>query len=195
MTDQELKDLVAGLAKGQAETKALMAENAKAQAENAKAQAETRAQMAKTDARLDKVAKLFGNTTRNNSDIAEKFFANGFIKNTKLGNLKFDDVMQKSEKHRGKTQEEYDILLTNGNAIAIIEVKHKAHVNDLEPLDRKIKNFKKLFPIYEKYVVYGALASFHINKDAKKEILKRGYFAVERDGDLISTQSTELKTA
>ncbi|MEY3882396.1 MAG: hypothetical protein RIQ94_3192 [Pseudomonadota bacterium] len=51
------------------------------------------------------------------------------------------------EKHRGQMQEEYDLVMTNGNAIGIVEVKYKAHSNDLDKLDRKMKNFKKLFPI------------------------------------------------
>ena len=38
-----------------------------------------------------------------------------------------------------KTQEEYDLFLTNGEVIAIIEVKYKAHLNDIDKLSRKFK--------------------------------------------------------
>jgi hypothetical protein len=81
------------------------------------------------------------------------------------------------EKHRGQTQEEYDIFLTNGESIAIVEVKYKAHLEDINKL-------------------YGAMASIHFNKDTKDELLKQGYFIVERSGDLIHTENSDyLKVA
>ena len=100
------------------------------------------------------------------------------------------------EKHRGKIQEEYDIFLTNGGSIAIIEVKYKAHLDDIKKLERKFNHFKKLFPIYKDYKLYGAMASFYFNQDTKDELLKQGYFIVERHGDLISTENSDyLKVA
>jgi hypothetical protein len=84
--------------------------------------------------------------------------------------------------------------MTNGNAIAIVEVKYKAHENDLDKLDRKMRHFKQLFPIYQDYKQYGAIAAFHINDDAKEEALKRGYFVLQRSGDLVHTESGEQLT-
>ena len=93
--------------------------------------------------------------------------------------MTFDDITKNMEKHRGTIQEEYDIFLTNGESIAIIEVKHKAHLEDIDKLDRKFNNFKK---------------------EIKDELLKQGYFQgyfiVERCGDLINTENSEyLKVA
>ena len=81
--------------------------------------------------------------------------------------------------------------MSNGNAIGIVEVKYKAHINDLEKLERKMKNFKTLFPWFENYKLYGAMASFHINDDAKREALNRGFFVLQRSGDLIHTDAAE----
>jgi hypothetical protein len=50
-------------------------------------------------------------------------------------------------------------------------------------LDRKMQNFKKLFPIYQNYKQYAAIASFQINDTAKREALKRGYFVLQRISD------------
>ncbi|MDQ7089658.1 MAG: hypothetical protein Q9M50_03315 [Methylococcales bacterium] len=100
------------------------------------------------------------------------------------------------EKHRGKIQEEYDLFLTNGESIAIIEVKYKAHFNNIEKLERKFNHFKKLFPIYQNYKLYGAMASFYFNKETKDELLKQGYFILERCGELINTENSDtLKVA
>jgi len=51
-----------------------------------------------------------------------------------------------------------------------------------------------LFPIYQNYKQYGAIATFHINDDAKREALRRGYFVLQRCGDLVHTESAEQLT-
>jgi hypothetical protein len=175
MTDDELKELVASLAIDQKETSAQL-----------KA---TDAQLKETDRKLNKVAKMIGSISANQGDVAEDFFYNSFIKDNHLGVLAFDDITKNMAKHRGNIQEEYDIFLTNGDAIAIVEVKYKAHREDIGKLTRKFENFKKLFPIYKNYKLYGAMASFYFNQDTKDELLELGYFVVERCGDLIRTEN------
>ncbi|RIZ70521.1 MAG: hypothetical protein D0528_01315, partial [Methylococcales bacterium] len=83
----------------------------------------------------------------------------------------------------------HSLIMTNGDVVGIVEVKYKAHENDLDRLDRKMQNFKKLFPIYQNYKQYGAIASFHINDDAKEAALSRGYFVLQRSGDVVHTES------
>lgn len=182
MTDEELKMLVASLAISQQKTDAQLKE--------------TDAQLKETDRKLNKVAKMLGGIGSNQGDVAEDFFYNSLIKDNHLGCLTFDDVTKNMSKHRGQLQEEYDIFLTNGNAIAIIEVKYKAHLEDISKLERKFNNFKKLFPIYKDYKLYGAMASFYFNQETKDELLKQGYFVVERSGDLVKTENSDyLKEA
>ena len=182
MTDDELKELVASLAVSQKQTDEQMKR--------------TDEQMKRTDKKLERVGVRLGNISNNQGDVAEEFFYNSLIKNNQLGSITFDDITKNMEKHRGNIQEEYDLFMTNGDSIAIVEVKYKAHINDLDKLDRKFNNFKKLFPIYKDYKLYGALAAFHMNDDAKEETLKRGYFALQRTGDLFSSENSEyLKVA
>ena len=166
MTDDELKALVASLAVSQQET----------------------------IRKLDKLGELYGNIGQNQGDVAEEFFFNSLANDTHLGSIHFDDIEKNSHKRRGKTEEEYDIIMTNGDAVGIVEVKYKAHENDLDKLDRKMQNFKKLFPIYQNYKQYGAIASFQINDSAKREALKRGYFVLQRSGDLVHTESSDHLT-
>ena len=184
MTDQELKDLVASLA---IDSKNLHA----AQMETRKQIEATSEQMKHNDKMLtDKLNRMgitLGNVTNNQGDVAEEFFFNSLANAPHLGSIYFDDIEKNGHKRRGKTEEEYDLIMTNGDVVGIVEVKYKAHENDLDRLDRKMQNFKKLFPIYQNYKQYGAIASFHINDDAKEAALSRGYFVLQRSGDVVHT--------
>jgi hypothetical protein len=95
------------------------------------------------------------------------------------------------KKHKGKIQEEYDLVMTNGEAVGIIEVKYKAHQNDVDKLERKMRHFKILFPWFKDYKIYGALAAFNVNDVAKKEALDRGFFVLQRKGDVLQTDCGE----
>lgn len=181
MTDEELKALVASLAIAQKETDEQIASLFVAQKETAE-------QMKRTDEKLERIGITLGNISRNQGDVAEEFFYNSLSENPHLGSICFDDIANNQRKRRGKIEEEYDIIMTNGEIIGIVEVKYKAHQNDLDKLDRKMRNFKKLFPIYEKYKLYGAIASFHINDDAKESALQRGFFVLQRKGDLVHSE-------
>jgi hypothetical protein len=212
MTDDELKALVASLAvdsknmhEAQKTTDEQMKLNALAQKTtdeqmklNALAQKATDEQMKRNDKmlteKLDRMGITLGNIGQNQGDVAEEFFFQSLIKDNHLGKIHFDDVVKNMEKHRGQIQEEYDLVMTNGEAIAVVEVKYKAHKNDLDKLDRKMKHFKQLFPIYQAFKQYGAIAAFHINDDAKEEALRRGYFVLQRSGDLVHTESSDYLT-
>ena len=198
MTDDELKALVASLAVSQDRTDEQMKLNAIAQKATDEQKKATDEQMKRNDKmlteKLDRMGITLGNIGKNQGDVAEEFFFQSLIKDNHLGKIRFDDVVKNMEKHRGKIQEEYDLVMTNGDAIAVVEVKYKAHTQDLDKLDRKMKHFKPLFPIYQAFKQYGAIAAFHINDDAKEEALRRGYFVLQRSGDLVHTESGEHLT-
>ena len=155
------------------------------------AQQKTDEQLKETDRKLEKVSELLGGIGKNQGDVAEEFFFNSLVDDPHLGGIHFDDISKNDYKQRGKLQEEYDIVMTNGNAIGIVEVKYKAHENDLGKLERKMRNFKALFPWFSDYKLYGAIASFHINNDAKKAALERGFFVLQRKGEIVQTDCSE----
>jgi hypothetical protein len=201
MTDDELKALVASLAidtKNMHEAQNRTDEQMKRTDEQMKRTDEqmkrTDEQLKRTDEKLERIGISLGNISNNQGDVAEEFFFQSLIKDNRLGKIRFDDVVKNMEKHRGQIQEEYDLVMTNGDVIAVVEVKYKAHKNDLDKLDRKMRHFKKLFPIYQAFKQYGAIAAFHINDDAKEEALRRGYFVLQRSGDLIHTESSDHLT-
>ena len=149
---------------------------------------QTDEQMKKTDARLDRVAKLVGNISNNQGDIAEEFFYNSIKAKPSLNGITYDFVDKNVTRNKNNTEDEYDILMVNGKDIAIIEVKYKAHTKDIKRLiNEKYTNFKKLYSEYKTYHHHLALASFNINDDVKKMAKENNVLLLQRKGDLIET--------
>jgi hypothetical protein len=146
--------------------------------------------MNRTDEKLDKVAKLVGNISNNQGDIAEEFFYNSIKDKPILAGISYDFVESNAHRSRAGVEDEYDILLVNGKDIAIIETKYKAHIGDIEKLtSKKYENFKKLYPEYREYTHHLGLASFYMNEDVKQFASEKNVILLQRKGDIIETIS------
>ena len=195
MTDQELKDLVASLAVNQAKTDVKLDRLAEAQAKTdfqmAKTDAQlakTDAQLAKTDAQLTKMMKLYGGIGKNLGHVAEEFFYNSLRAKPVLNGIHYDIIDKNITRSTSQTEREFDILLINGCEVAIIEVKHRAHPNDVDKLLKTLApDFRVLFPHYRDYRVHLALAAFSIDEDVKNYALCSGVTVLQRKGELIET--------
>ena len=195
MTDDELKALVAGLAVAQdrtdaqlARTDAQLAENAAQQAKTEAKLAETKALVDKTAAKIDKLAEMYGGVGNNLGAAAEEFYHNSLKADPVLAGTRFDFIDRNVTRSRGGVEDEFDLLLVNGSEVFVVEVKHKAHGNDLERLlDEKAPNFRRLFPEHAGRRQRFALAAFHIHDDLKKAALAQGVAVLQRKGDVIET--------
>jgi hypothetical protein len=94
--------------------------------------AKTDQQLAKTDAQLAKTERILSGIGINLGHAAEEFFANSLQKNKKLGKVKFDAVALQLKGHKGKVQDEFDVVMYNGNSVGLVEVKHKVHPSDVD---------------------------------------------------------------
>ena len=217
MTDGELKKLVASLAIAQQktdeqfkETSAQFKEQAKetsaqfketsaqfkAQAKETSAQIrETGAQLKKTDAKIDRIAKLVGNISNNQGDSTEEFFYRSLLKNSILGNLHFDAVYRNLPSHKGKLQDEFDIVLVNDDSVAIVETKHKAHPNLIDDmLKKKLPNFRILFPFYQKQKLYGVIASMVSNNKLIEKVKEAGLFFLTQQGQHVVLVNDKVRS-
>ena len=167
MTDKELKDLVSSLA---IESK-------------------------KTDIKLNKLltshkklGKMVGGISNNQGDIAEEFFYNSLSFKPTLAGINYDFVDKNITRRKNDIEDEYDLVMVNGRDVAIIEIKYKSHIDDVDRLlNKKYKNFKLLYPEYKNYTHHLGLASFNINNEVKDEALKNNVILLQRKGDLIET--------
>ena len=195
MTDEELRAILGNLASAQIKTEEQLAKTdaqlAKTDAQLAKTDAQlakTDAQLAKTDAKLSKLAEMYGGMGNNQGKVAEEFFFNSLKLNPVLNGIHFDFIDKNVTRSKAGIEEEYDLLLVNGRAIYIVEVKYCLHPKDVERMvGRKLTNFKKLFPEYQNYQIHLALASFAVDDDVKRMALDQGVTVLQRHGDVFET--------
>ena len=167
MTDQELKDLVASLVVSQQKTDE---------------------QMKKTDEKLTRLGIHLEGVTKSQGKVTEEFFYNSLKEHKTIANIKYDEIFKNLQKDKDNISDEYDMLLVNGKDILIIETKYRTKTKDLNKLiNKKYKNFKKLFPIYENYNHHLALASFQIEDSVKEKALKKGVLVLQRKGELVES--------
>ena len=145
-------------------------------------------QLAKTDAKLDRIAEMLGGVSNNQGKVAEEFFYNTLREHPVLLGKTFDTIDKNITRSFQKIQEEYDILLYNGDSVFIIEVKYRVHPQDIQRLiERKGEHFPLLFSQYRNFQRHLGLATFSIEDTVLQEALDRGVTVLQRCGDLIET--------
>jgi len=146
---------------------------------------ETNIQMKKTDEKLERMGIHLGGISNNNGEMAEEFFFRSLENKLEVGGIKYDDITRNQLKSRHGIREEYDIMLTNGKYLEIIEVKYKFHPSDVAKLERKIGNFKKLFPIYDSFTIHGSIAGMTMPEETIALAKEKGFHALIAKGDHI----------
>ena len=217
MTDQELKDLIASLAIESKKTDEQLRELKESQAktdeqitrfsqelrrssqefdkELRRSSQEFDKRMEKLENKLNKIGSMVGSISNNQGDVTEEYFVNSLKDCLKVGTINFDYLIENFVAKKGHNiLAEYDILLVNGESVAIVEVKYKAHIKDLEKLPKKIEELKNL-PQYKDYKVYAGIATFFATNDLVKKAKEQGYFILQRKGDVIITHSQNLRAA
>ena len=176
MTDQELKNLVASLAVSQAKTDA---------------------QIAKTDAIVRSISREYGNYINNQSRIVEEFFVKGIKKlNLRLAGVQFDDIAPNltRQNHSSGIGIELDALMTNGEVVAILEVKTILHIDDVEAVyDKRIPAFRKLFREYQDMDLLVLVGGMSINSDALDRAHEYGFICLQRDKQQLSIDASHSK--
>ena len=127
------------------------------------------------------------NYIRNVSDGCEQYFYNALNESKIVCGVKYDQVTSNVKDVFAKI--EVDVLLINGEEVLVVEVKQNARISHIKKLRKKFSIYKKVFPEFKDYQLKGALASFSLTKEVKKEALKEGLLVMERKGELIITSN------
>ncbi len=190
MTDAELKALVAGLATAQDRTDAQMAKTDAKIDRLVDRIAETEVLVRETSVEIKELSKMYGGASNNLGAAVEEFFYNSLKAHPVLGGVRFESVERNVPGRDDKTgqKDEFDLLLVNGSEVFVVEVKHRAHKDDLKDLlDEKAPNSRRMFPKYAGHRHRFALATFHIHDELKESALEKGVTVLQRKGDVIET--------
>ena len=194
-TERTLKEMFAKTDRQMRETDLKMKENAE---KTDRQMQETYKQMQETDRKIAQVSKQINGVTKQIGGIdnnigyhAEQFFQNVLANKKVFGGIKYDDIFFNMN-HREKV--EFDIVLENGNSVAIIEVKNRIRPNFVKKLaEERIKEFRKYFPEYKGYDAYLGIAGFSFGEDVLEEARKYGVGIIRQVGDGIEVDATGLR--
>ena len=130
--------------------------------------------------KLDKNAEQIGGIGNNLGDVAEEYFYTGLQSRKTLNGVKYDFV---NRNNRRRKDLEWDILLENGNSVAVLEVKHKLHPKDVENFaTRKLPMFRESLPEFVDYQVYGGVAGMAVPEDSRKMAEEYGLTVLTQNG-------------
>ncbi len=99
------------------------------------------------------------------------------------------DVHQVSQRVRKRVNGdtlEIDVLVTNQDAVLVVEVKSSLGVEDVKELMKDLRRFRHFFPEYEQKRLYGAVAGIEIEDSADTYAYKQGLFVLAQKGEAVS---------
>ena len=173
---------------------AILQETARRQEITDRQMQETDRRMQETDRRMKELQKQIGGMANNHGSFAEEYFYNSFENGkTNFFGEKFDIIKQKVTNVWQGLEDEYDIVLYNHASVAIIEVKYKAHIDDVPQVLKKAETFRILFPQYKDFKIYLGLASMSFYSELEDECIKQGIAVIKQIGDKVVINDTNLK--
>jgi len=183
------QELAASSAKFEQE---MAASSAKFDQEMAASRAEFDKRSAKFDQKMEKLSDTIGSWSNNHGFFAEEYFFNSF--NNGKQNF-FGETYDEIKKNlKGiETDDEFDVVMLNGHSVGLVEVKFKAHENDLPKILKKAHAFKTNFPKYQNHKVYLGLATMAFYPKLEEECIKEGIAIVKQVGDTIIINEEHLK--
>ncbi|MDR2571503.1 MAG: hypothetical protein LBD23_14590 [Oscillospiraceae bacterium] len=147
-----------------------------------------------TDSQIDKLHKSVGSITNNFGSFAEEYFSNSVEKGQQnFFGKKFDEISKNLKLVWKNLTDEYDIVLYNNDAVAIIEIKFKAHENDVDTVLKKAETFKILSPNYKDFKIYLGLASMSFYPALEDKCIESGIAIIKQVGDTVVINDKHLK--
>jgi len=144
--------------------------------------------------RMKKLEGLLGSWANNFGSFAEEYFFNSFENEQQNFFGEHFNEIRKNVKPKGKNlEDEYDIVMYNDSSVAIVEVKSKAHINDIQKVIKKAETFRILCPDYADFNIYLGFASLSFYKELEQECINQGIAIIKQVGDTVVINDAHLK--
>jgi len=156
--------------------------------------AKTEKLIEKNELRMKKLQETMGSWANNHGCFAEEYFFNAFDEEQQNFFGEHFDEIEKNVKPKIKGfKDEYDIVMYNDKSVAIVEVKYKAHKNDIPKVLKKAETFRMFFPSYKDCKIYLGLASMSFYDELEQECIDQGIAVIKQVGDTVVINDTNLK--
>ena len=132
---------------------------------------------------------------KSNGLVAEEFIYNVLAKDMTFGGVVYDDITR-NMKRKSKSQNlegEFDVVLTNGDTLLIIEAKQKVRRDDVSKLITKPSDFRILFPMYNDYKILLGIGGLCFENDVIEDAKNQGIGIIKIDNDKIECHTDNLK--
>ena len=193
---QELSVEMQKLAVAQQKTEAAQKELSAEMQKLAAAQQKTEAAQQETAATLQKVIQEYGGFINNQGQQAEDFFVKGLRKrHLQVAGIKFDEIFPRQVRQHGRNDGiEVDALLTNGEYVALLEVKSKVHINDVEAVfNKRIPAFRNFFHDYRDKSLLVLIGGNIFNSDALRKARDYGFICLTPDNQDLHIEAADFR--
>ena len=193
---KEIREMREQSAKEWAEIRANQKETDRQIKETDRQMKETDRQMKETDKKIDKLSENIGGIDRSNGLVAEDTIYNVLEKDKTFCGIRFDyirkNVVNQSEDHR--TLSELDLLMVNGDHIAIIETKYKVENKDITKLlTKQLKDFRACYPRYKNHKIVLGIGGLSFEKNVISKARDNGIGIIKVVGDKLEYHTEEIK--
>ena len=156
---------------------------------------ETDLQMKETDKIIKELSKNIGGIANSNGAMAEEMIYNALDRNKTFGGIKFDDIDRNVKLHLKKLnlKGEFDVVLENGDTLAIIETKYKVQKEHIPQILKMPDNFRKLFPIFKDYKIILGVGGMSFDDDVPEDAIKNGIGIIKIVGENVEFYTDNIK--
>ena len=156
---------------------------------------ETQEAQKKTAATVREVSKQYGAYINNQGLLTEHFFVRGLENmQRKVAGIQFDELYVRHTDRRKRPGIELDALLINGKYVALLEVKTKVHVDDVEAVfNKRIATFRKLFPSHGDKHLLVLIGGNMFNDDALDKARDYGFICLTPDNQKLRTETAGFR--
>ena len=174
----------------------------KRHAEAEEARKELEAQMAETSKEVKEtirvmreVSRRMGSYDQSQGRLAEEFFQRALERRPRIGDLVFRKVYGNvSPLGKNGARAEYDIVMTSDEYVAVIEVKHKLHRNDVVKVrDALVPSVRHMLPELSDKVLAPGVAGMMADADAVDLAHECGYAVLLPDGQKVRADTEHLR--
>lgn len=152
------------------------------------------AQFAETDKQVKLTSRIISGIGINLGNASEQLFYESLKKNMTIGEIKFDTIVENVSVKKKKHQAELDILMYNGEYVAIIETKHNVQKSDIDELTtKKVESYRKLFPKYADYNLILGMAGTSFSKDMQDYASVKGVAVLLHRGETFVVNARNIK--